>query len=295
MVIIVKNILNYYYGIIVSEIFDNGYFSYNNHLFCLYEYKRSIEEAKILFILNNYMLGERVHINRIILNNYHDVLTYVDGKYYVLLLINYRYSKGYFNFYLAPSSSEFDILKRNNWASLWSAKVDYVEYQIKHLDNTFPMLFSNVNYYIGLSENAISYFKMISLNNENLYISHRRISKNDLYNPIEIVIDYKVRDIGEYIKNTFIKKEKTLYEIKKFINNLNLSNIDYLLLYTRLLYPSYYFDMYDKIINNNLEEEKIKEITVMSSDYEELLFEVYLLIKRKLNILGIEWINNKFM
>ena len=82
MVIIVKNILNYYYGIIVPEVKDNGYFSYNNHLFCLYQYKRGIEEAKTLFILNNYMLNENVHINRIILNNYHDILTFVDGKYY---------------------------------------------------------------------------------------------------------------------------------------------------------------------------------------------------------------------
>ena len=51
-----KNILNYYYGIIVDNVNNNGYFSYDNHLFCLYEYQRNIDEINSLSLLNDYML-----------------------------------------------------------------------------------------------------------------------------------------------------------------------------------------------------------------------------------------------
>ena len=290
-----RNILNYYYGIIVDKIDNNGYFSYNNHLFCLYEYQRNIDDINALLLLNRYMLNNNIKINEIINNNYNEVLTYSEGRYYSLLLINYEYQNSYFRFIPSFINQRLDILKRNNWSILWSMKIDYVEYQIKHLSKKYPLLSESVYYYIGLSENAISYFKMLNLDNIPLYINHRRIKKNLMYNPLELVIDYKVRDISEYIKKSFFAREKTIYEIKKFINGINLNNIDYLLLYTRLLFPSYYFDIYDNIINGKIEEKEILKITNLVNEYEELLYEVYVLIKRKINILGIDWINQKFM
>ena len=290
-----KNILNYYYGIIVDNIDNNGYFSYNNHLFCLYQYHRNIGEINSLVILNNYMITNGVHVNKIILNNLNQAITYFENKNYVLLLINYSYKDGFFNFVLAPINKNLTILNRNDWAYLWSVKVDYIEYQIRHIENNYPLLNESVNYYIGLSENAISYFKMLFLDKVPLFINHRRINKDDLYNPLELVIDYKVRDIGEYIKYTFFKKEKSVYDIKRLLNSINLNSIDYYLLYDRLLFPSYYFDVYERIINNDLNEDKIKVYIDMVSEYEELLYEIYVFLKRKINIMGIEWINVKYV
>ena len=52
-----KNILNYYYKIIVlDDEINNQCFSYNNHLFCLYEYKRNINEIMALDYLNKLMI-----------------------------------------------------------------------------------------------------------------------------------------------------------------------------------------------------------------------------------------------
>ena len=290
-----KNILNYYYGIVIDNIHNNGFFSYNNHLFCLYLYNRNIKEIDSLILLNDYMLKEGIHVNKIIFNKSNEPMTYHDGQYYVLLQINYEYQEGFFNFFLAPINKDMAILNRSDWAYLWSMKVDYVEYQIKHLGNTYPLLNDSVNYYIGLSENAISYFKILFLDKVPLYINHRRINKEYLYNPLELVIDYKVRDIAEYIKNMFFNSKKSIYDIKKFINNIKLGDIDYLLLYTRMLFPSYYFDIYERIVNNNLDEKEINKITSLLYDYEKLLYEIYILIKRKTNILGIEWINIKYI
>ena len=292
-----KNVLNYYYGIIIDEEkINHGYFSYNNHLFCLYEYKRNINEIEILDYLNRLMLSRNLSINKIIRNVFDNIITYHNNKNYCLLMINYEYHDN-FNIKFIPSfpNKELEILQRNNWGRLWSIKIDYIEYQLLHIRNSYPIINSSVNYYIGLAENAISYFNMLDLNNSNLYISHRRISESNMYNPLELVIDYKVRDIAEYIKYNFFYNHMTIDDINNYISKLDLENIDYILLYVRLIYPSYYFDLYEEIVNEKKEESEIKKIIELSSQYEELLFEVYRLLKKKVNILGIDWINKKFM
>ncbi len=163
---------------------------------------------------------------------------------------------------------------------------------MSHIANKYSNIYDSINYYIGLTENAISYFNMINKENIPLYINHRRI-KEDLCNPLELIIDYKVRDIGEYLKYCFFNN-KDISSIINSLNNFNLNNIDYILLYIRMIYPSFYFDKYDNIINNNKNTEEIDNIINKASLYEELLYNIYLYINRKVKIIGIDWINNKF-
>ena len=293
-----KNILNYYYHIIVDDnkIDDNGNFIYNNRIFCLYEYKRNNNEIEALFYLNEIMLSKNYSINKIVKNVFNQIITSSDDKNYVLIEIKNKYVlKAGIKFIEAFNDKKMDNLRRDNWGKLWSLKIDYVEYQLMHIKNSYPLINSSVNYYIGLAENAISYFNMLNLSNVPLYIEHRRFSKGNMYNPVELVIDYKIRDVAEYIKNCFFYQEMNIYEIKDYVSKLELDNIDYILLYVRLLYPSYYFDLYENIINNNEDEEKIKNIVDLSSKYEELLYEIYLILQKKTTLLGVNWINSKFM
>lgn len=283
-----KNILEFFYQIVLNdEINQQGYFFYNNNLFELKEYKRSQEEIKGLVILNNYMLINNIKINRIILNINNEPLSFYNNKYYVLLKIDYRnvYNNCY-NSYRSPNIKELDSLKRNNWSLLWSVKVDYIEYQVSHLIHKYPILYKTVNYYIGLSENAIMAFNMLNMHEE-LYISHRRL--NDVFDPTELVIDYKVRDISEYIKNTFFYKEDSYDEIINYVRTLRLEKMDYMLLYIRLLFPSYYFDMYYEILNGRLEED-ILLITSKALLYEKMLKDIYNIFKSYVNIINISWL-----
>lgn len=291
-----KNILDYYYQMIITEdVLNKGYFSYNNHLFCLKKFIRNKTEISELLYLNNYMIKNNISINQIILNIYDEAITNYENDFYILLKIDYKNENiKNIKFHQVPNF-KLDSLKRNNWSYLWSAKIDYVEYQIEHLMNKYPILYDSVNYYIGLAENAIFYFNMLSLDNVPLYINHRRMYQDSLYDPLEIIVDYKVRDISEYIKIKFIEKSMDIDEIKNLILSLNLENIDYVLLYVRMLFPSFYFDIYDQIINEDLNEEEINKIIDINDDYEYLLYEIYLMIKDKINILGIDWINKKFL
>lgn len=289
-----KNILQFFYQIVVNDadIDDEGYFFYNNNYWQLKRYLRNDIEIDKLIILNNYMLINNIKINRIVLNLNNDALTSYENAYYILLKIDYQELEvSHFNTIIAPNMKELSVLYRSNWDYLWSTKIDYVEYQMEHLMHKYPLIYDSVNYYIGLAENAIMYFKMLDLRNEKLYINHRRVGiPKSFFDPTELVIDYKVRDLCEFIKYNFFVKKKKKDDIIAYLNQINLEKMDYLLLFVRLLFPSYYFDTYDNIVNGHLDEEKILEITRMSGEYEKLLAEVYLMVRKYVNAFEISWL-----
>jgi len=289
-----KNILQFFYQIVISDtdINDEGYFFYNNNYWQLKKYLRNNLEIDKLLILNNYMLINNIKINRIVLNLNNEALTLYENKYYILLKIDYEeLSISYFNTLLAPNMKDLNILYRNNWDHLWSTKIDYVEYQIEHLIHKYPILYDTVNYYIGLAENAIMYFKMLDLRYEKLYINHRRVGiPKSFFDPTELVIDYKVRDLSEFIKYNFFEEGKSVDSIINYLRQIKLEKMDYLLLFIRLLFPSYYFDIYDQIINDKVLEKEIFKVTRVSKEYEKLLKEVYIMIKEHVNALSINWL-----
>ena len=71
---------------------------------------------------------------------------------------------------------------------------------------------------------------------------------------------------------------------------MKLTNDEAILFISRLLYPSYYFDIYDEIVQDKISDDKISIITNKVNDYEEFLSEVYEYIKLKYKIPEIEWI-----
>ena len=85
-----------------------------------------------------------------------------------------------------------------------------------------------------------------------------------------------------------------ILEIVNYFKKIKMSESDYLYFYVRMLFPSYYFDIYDNILSGKMDEKSILKITKLQDDYEYLLYEIYLVIKSKINIIGIDWINSKF-
>ena len=65
------------------------------------------------------------------------------------------------------------------------------------------------------------------------------------------------------------------------------------LLYSRLLFPSYYFDVYDSVMNKDLSDEALLDITDKIDEYEDFLLEIYNYLNKFLHIPEIEWINKK--
>jgi hypothetical protein len=83
--------------------------------------------------------------------------------------------------------------------------------------------------------------------------------------------------------------------IFNFLNYINFNREEYILFIARMLYPTYYFDMIDKIIMNNENEIIIKKIIDKTNDYINLIEELFYYINNNLrmNIPIIEWIIKK--
>lgn len=299
-----KDLLNYYYFILPDKIYmhdNNYYFNIENHYFVFYRYNYNINDINNLFILNNYMLYNNYKVNKIILNKEQNVITRKDNYNYILILLDIN-SKNKININniieFNKKNINLNILNHSNWYYLWINKIDNIEYERIHLINKYKILYNSLPYYIGLSENAISYLKYNNINNNNLGICHKRVNVNDtlidFYNPLNLIIDYKVRDIAEYYKSLFFYKKIDVREIINSFKKIKMNNIDYIYFYIRMLYPSYYFDIYDSIIKGNADENEILSIIKEQNDYEYLLYEIFLVIKSHFNIVGIDWINRKF-
>lgn len=299
------DLLRYYYYIMIDRISyknNNYYFTYKNNAFCFYKYDRNLDEINDLYNLNNYMLFNNMKINKIILNNKQEILTFYENNYYCLVLLNINDNSIVdINKILEFNRMNFNLnlLRRDNWYYLWSSKIDNIEYSINHLRIKYEVIYNSIYYYIGLAENAISYLKLINTKNDNLSICHRRVlyntSKKEFYNPLNLIVDYRIRDLTEYIKSCFFKNKMDILEIINYFKRIKLSSSDYIYFYIRMLFPSYYFDLYDDILNGNIKEDCILNITRMQDDYEYLLYSIYLVIKEHINIIGIDWINRKFI
>ena len=78
--------------------------------------------------------------------------------------------------------------------------------------------------------------------------------------------------------------------LETLITNLEYSNYQYALLMTRVLFPSFYFDVYESIINGYIKEKEIEKVLVRAKNYESYLSKIYTLINKKQSILKIDWL-----
>jgi len=221
-------------------------------------------------------------VHQIILNAQGQILTYVNNEYYMLMKVLYPENKISLNDILYLNNIDLtapDVLIRNKWGNLWADKNDYLEYQISQLGKKHPAIRESVSYYLGLAETSISLVNDLNSSNIKLFLSHVRIRERDtlfdLYNPLNMILDYRVRDSAEYFKDKFFNNNDIAEELNYFIRYIQLTYEEWVLFFARLLYPSYYFDLYEDIINGREEEEKLDNIVSKHEEYEKVLTIIY--------------------
>ena len=72
-----------------------------------------------------------------------------------------------------------------------------------------------------------------------------------------------------------------------------MTSVDYIYFYIRMLFPSFYFDLYDNIVNNKVNEAEILKVTSRINDYELYLRDVFLYFKKYYNVKDVDWIVKK--
>ena len=290
-----KSTINYYYNLNINTIHQkekNYYFKVDNKNYLLLKCS-NIEELDDIYRLNMY-LSQILPVHRIVLNVNNEVITKINDSNYLLLELFSNNNKINLNNIIELSNIRIpfsvDKLRRNDWYNLWIKKIDYFEYQLSQIGKKYPLIRESFNYYIGLAENAIILVNNIDFNNIPLGLSHRRITNMsfNLYNPLNIVIDARIRDVCEYFKFCFFNNIDISMELELFLS-YNSFNIDEAKLFlARMFFPTYYFDLYEKIIDNEIDESEIKKVIIKADNYEKILKQVYYHFKN--NQINIEWL-----
>jgi hypothetical protein len=197
------------------------------------------------------------------------------------------------SFNIEIDSNKYKKIDKSNWSNSWSNKIDFIEYQFNQMNNKYKTIDTYIDYYIGLWENAISYFNTNPVM-KNKYICHKRVRVDmDLYeylNPLTFIVDYKERDIGEYLKSFVMTKSFSLNSLNKYLDNLNKESI--ILIISRLLFPSYFFDLYESIIIDKTDENEIIKIISKNSNIIKTLKYIFNRFSY-MNISYIDWIKKE--
>ncbi len=297
-----NNAILFFYNINVSgikKINDNYYFRYLNDNYGIYLYNRDIIDSIYLYNLNLEILNRGINGYIIIPTTTREILFIYEGKYYILMkfpFINNRTItyNDIVSFNIEVDNNKYKKLDKSNWGESWSNKIDFIEYQFDQMKNKYQILNTYIDYYIGVWENAIGYFN----NNVNIshkkYVCHKRVSVNmDLYeflNPLNFVIDFKERDVGEYLKSFVINKNFSFASFDKYLNGISRDSI--ILIISRLLFPSYFFDLYESIIVDRTDEKQILEIINKKSNIVLLLKHIFNSASN-MNIPYIDWIKKE--
>lgn len=287
-----KNTINYYYDIIVND------YKKKNNIFTFYvdddkfefvEFYGDINKLQeIYYVLKLY----KINCDEIIYNKENQMITIYDKKMY-LLLKKYR-DNGSLNI---DKIINYNILvnNRNNlkWKKLWKENLDYFDAELAQLDQKKITLKQSYSYYSSLSEISISLLNYVNDNDFDLFISHKRLSKiDDLYNPLNIMIDSRIRDIAEYVKDIFFFKEKDVSFINYLIDEKILTREEIILLLSRLIYPTYYFDKLEIALREEEKNNEIIKIIKKTTKYEAFLKKIYKNIKKEYNIPSIDFLEN---
>ena len=213
-----KNAIKYYYNLDVENIHQNkkNYkFTTNEKKYLLNICTRTFEEINELYNVQIYLKTIGFYTHEIILNKENNIVTNINGIPYILLKIHIPNRKININDIITMSNiplnlNKYPRIKRDNWYNLWTKKIDYIEYQISQFKKKYPLIRESSDYYIGIVENCISILSEIKNNHEIITISHDRIDQNtnteEFYNPLNYILDTRVRDIGEYIKTKILAK-----------------------------------------------------------------------------------------
>lgn len=185
-----------------------------------------------------------------------------------------------------------ELINNFNWKVLWQRKIDNIENQMHHLQNKYLIIEESIDYYIGMTESAILYMNTLNFNNskkKEKVLSYIRINDNNIGNIQNLTFDYASRNISEYLKCLFINEKYDFDNIRSLFDTLNFDEFLWALVYVRMYFPNFYFDIYDRVISGKIDEIELLKILDRVDEYENFLEEIYVLIYEQKKIPKITW------
>lgn len=295
-----KNVVNYYYNLFPNDIHQKDrkfYFEIDGIKYVFIHYQNNLTKLEKIQNIIEKLEYRRIIYNQIVKNNTNGILTYVGGIPYILIKINVINQNNIIlsdivDFYKYTNNVINDKVNLEALSHLWMDKVDYFEYQVSQFGIKYPIIRHSFNYFVGMAENAITLLNSIQKKEIAATISHYRVPINsnvsDLYNPLNFIIDSKVRDICEYLKEKmfFLNVQD---EVNYYFNYNYFSNEEIILLLARILFPTYFFDVCEIILFDG-NEEYLKKLVSKINIYETNIKFIYKFLRNKYQIPEIEWL-----
>ena len=292
-----KNAINYYYNLYPDNIYqiEKGYyFTINKTRYFLTKYLEDPKDIQKIYNMHLNLLKQNFYVHPIVLNTQNQIITTIDNEPYILMITIYYKEKITLNDITYFLTNVKTSAESPNWGELWAKKNDYLEYQMSMLGQKHPLLRESFSYYIGLGETAIQLVNSLTKTSTPLVYAHKRLSQKsrqyDLYNPLNLTVDYSIRDIAEYLKSRFFGGQNIEEELKTYLNSTTLTYYEYLLFLARLIYPTYYFDLYEEIITDRQNDNEIKKITDKTDEFEKIIKKVYHYYKSFMPMPRIDWL-----
>ncbi len=282
--ITMDNLIAYYYNLSVDKFknIDNGLLVESN---------------------NNLYIAKEIQN----MDNFNQILPNLTSDYYPPLITkegNYTFNYNGKSYLLFQAINPADKIENHllnipvlsnitiNYSKIWENNIDYFIRRITESEDREVDEINYMNYYIGMSENAIAINERAKRINgaTRICISHFRIKYPNYSltykDPSELMIDYVSRDIAEYTKSKFFYDEMDFKEVIALINRYQLSDKEIMFLIARLMYPNYYFDL---LSDKNIEEREI--IINKRKSYEKFLLNLLKQIKTTNLFIEIHWLN----
>lgn len=259
------------------------YFKHLDKFYIISNFNRDeVEFEKVL----NYLISNNLKSFKVVMNKKGSYISEFNGKKYVVMesdceneIIDFPICIG-------------GLINENNyWNEIWENRVVQLEKHKSELSLNKD-IFYILNYYIGLIEICIYNYNLLIRKygqKNGLSIQHNRIEfpmySFSYYNPVNYLFDFEFRDFAEYLKMRFFYSDFSTDEAISVIDNYNFDNFSINMFFVRLIYPTYFLELYDMQNKNNVYSDLFYDLLKKSSQYENFILKLITAMSSKYEII----------
>ena len=259
------------------------YFKHLDKFYIISNFNRDeVEFEKVL----NYLISNNLKSLKVVMNKKGSYISEFNGKKYVVMesdceneIIDFPICIG-------------GLINENNyWNEIWENRVVQLEKHKSELSLNKD-IFYILNYYIRLIEICIYNYNILIRKygqKNGLSIQHNRIEfpiySFSYYNPVNYLFDFEFRDFAEYLKMRFFYSDFSTDEAISVIDNYNFDNFSINMFFVRLIYPTYFLELYDMQNKNNVYSDLFYDLLKNSSQYENFILKLITAMSSKYEII----------
>lgn len=259
------------------------YFKHLDKFYIISNFNRDeVEFEKVL----NYLISNNLKSLKVVMNKKGSYISEFNGKKYVVMESDCENEIIDF-----PTCIGGLINENNYWNEIWENRVVQLEKHKSELSLNKD-IFYILNYYIGLIEICIYNYNLLIRKygqKNSLSIQHNRIEfpiySFSYYNPVNYLFDFEFRDFAEYLKMRFFYSDFSTDEAISVIDNYNFDNFSINMFFVRLIYPTYFLELYDMQNKNNVYSDLFYDLLKKSSQYENFILKLITAMSSKYEII----------